>query len=150
MAGALAINFVGVKAEAQALKPASNLVKTLPYTISKPFTVGNLSVFLVCGKDKVPGQKYLTLNEGVAQKEVIVRETADVNLLKIDNLSNAVVFIQSGQIVKGGQQDRALQSDMLIPPPPKTWICLAFVSSTDAGIKEWARASTSSTAPTTL
>lgn len=86
------------------------------FTVSKPYSSGNLSLFLIKGADKTKHKEYLTLPEAIAKKQVLVHETGDVNVLKIDNVSNAAVFIQSGEIVKGGRQDRALQSDMLIPP----------------------------------
>ncbi|MFN8551006.1 MAG: DUF6569 family protein [Candidatus Obscuribacterales bacterium] len=86
------------------------------YQISQPYSNGNLSVFLIKGASKSKTTEYLTLPEALAKKQVTVHETGDVNLLKIDNLSSAAVFIQSGEIVKGGRQDRALQVDMVIPP----------------------------------
>ena len=96
------------------------------YKISGPFVSGNLSIFLIRGQDQQKGQTYLTLQEGLAQKKVVVHETGDVNKLSIDNLSNSVVFIQSGDIVKGGQQDRAMQSDLLIAPHTKNMALPAF------------------------
>lgn len=109
-----------VPAEAQQRVNATaktNLAMT--YQVSRPVTSGNISLFLIKGADRLKGQTYLTLPEGLAKKQVIVKETGDVNVLKVDNLSNSVVFIQSGEIVKGGRQDRALQSDMLIQPHAK-------------------------------
>jgi len=100
---------------------AKNNGKLAPgYQVSGPYSCGNLSLFLVRGNDKLKDKKYLTLPEAIAQKQIVVNETGNVNDLKIDNLSDAVVFIQSGEIVKGGRQDRALQSDMLIPPHSKS------------------------------
>ncbi len=86
------------------------------YHVSQPYSFGNLSLFLIKGADKSKNKEYLTLPEAIVKKQVVVRETGNVNVLKIDNLSNAAIFIQSGEIVKGGRQDRALQSDMLISP----------------------------------
>src|SRR5262249_24114729 len=43
-------------------------------------------------------------------------ETGNVNQLSIENKSDAIVFMQSGDIVKGGQQDRTMQYDLLVPP----------------------------------
>jgi len=45
-----------------------------------------------------------------------VRETRTVNELSIENLSNEEVYVQSGDIVKGGQQDRMLAVDLILPP----------------------------------
>src|SRR5262249_59909440 len=36
--------------------------------------------------------------------------------LTIQNKSNEDVFVQAGDIVKGGQQDRALALDLIVPP----------------------------------
>ncbi len=86
------------------------------YRLEGPFTHGNLSVFLVHGKDKLKGQTFLTLEEALIQKKVIVRETRSVNQLTIKNVSSEEVYVQSGDIVKGGQQDRMIGVDLILPP----------------------------------
>ncbi len=116
---AMNLNAGQLRAEAQQASGTNKTNVALNYQIGHPITNGNLSVFLIHGADKLKNKEYLTLTEGLARKQIVVKETSDVNTLKIDNLSNAVVFIQSGQIVKGGKQDRALQSDMLIQPQAK-------------------------------
>jgi len=87
-----------------------------PYRISGPFSSGNLSVFLVHGQDQLKGTEILTLQEALAQKLVVVRETGNVNQLSIRNLSDKLVFVQSGDIVKGGRQDRTMQYDLILQP----------------------------------
>ena len=84
--------------------------------ISGPFTHENLSIYLIHGPDKLPGVVYLTLDEAMAQKKVIVHETGNVNQLAIENVSRDDVYVQSGDIVKGGQQDRTIASDFLLSP----------------------------------
>src|SRR5213080_118984 len=86
------------------------------YRLEGPFTQGNLSVFLIHGKDKIKGQTFLTLQEALVQKKVIVRETRSVNELAIENISREEVYVQSGDIVKGGQQDRMMAVDLILPP----------------------------------
>jgi hypothetical protein len=86
------------------------------YRLEGPFTQGNLTVFLIHGKDKIKGQTFITLQEALVQKKVIVRETREVNQLSIENISTEEVFVQSGDIVKGGQQDRMLVVDLILPP----------------------------------
>jgi hypothetical protein len=86
------------------------------YRLEGPFTQGNLSVFLVHGKDKIKGQTFITLQEALVQKKVVVRETREVNELSIENVSGEDVYVQSGDIVKGGQQDRMLVTDLILPP----------------------------------
>lgn len=85
------------------------------YRLEGPFTHGNLSVFLVHGKDKIAGQTFITLQEALVQKKVIVRETREVNRLTIENISGEEVYVQSGDIVKGGQQDRMMAVDLILP-----------------------------------
>ena len=52
----------------------------------------------------MPGKNFLTLQEALAQKKVIVYETKDVNELAIRNLSNQDVYLQSGDVVRGGER----------------------------------------------
>ena len=91
-------------------------VVTSDYKISGPYTHKNLTVFLIHGDNKSTGKVPLTLQEAMALKKVKVIETGDVNQLVIQNISDQEVFVQSGDIVKGGQQDRVLAMDLLVPP----------------------------------
>jgi len=83
--------------------------------LSGPFTHDNLTVYFIHGQDQIKG-KLLTLDEALAAKKVVVHETKDVNKLAIENVGDQDVFVQAGDIVKGGQQDRALGYDMIVPP----------------------------------
>ena len=85
------------------------------YRLSGPYTHGNLTVFLVHGKDQTT-KTFLTLQEALAQKKVRVYETKDVNELAIRNLSNQDVYVQAGDIVRGGEQDRMISIDFIVPP----------------------------------
>jgi hypothetical protein len=87
------------------------------YKISGPYIHRNLTIFLIHGKDKIASRNILTLEEALKQKKVIVYETKDVNELAIRNLSETEdIFVQSGDIVKGGQQDRTIGVDLIVPP----------------------------------
>jgi hypothetical protein len=86
------------------------------YRLEGPFTHGNLSVFLVHGKDKIKGATFITLQEAMLLRKVIVRETRLVNELTIENVSSDEVYVQSGDIVKGGAQDRMFATDLILPP----------------------------------
>jgi len=90
--------------------------QSLNYRISGPYTHKNLTVFLVHGKDLLKDHSFLTLQEALAQKKVIVYETKDVNELAIRNLSNQDIYVQSGDIVRGGDQDRMISTDFIVPP----------------------------------
>jgi len=86
------------------------------WTVSPPFTHQNLAVYLIRGKDVLAGKKILTLQEALEQKKVIVHETRSVNELAVENVArDTEVFIQAGDIVKGGQQDRVLAYDLIVP-----------------------------------
>jgi len=86
------------------------------YKLSGPYTHDNLTIFLIHGTDKLTGKTPLTLQEAMAQKKVIVHETKNVNQLAIENVSAEEVYVQAGDIVKGGQQDRVLAFDLIVPP----------------------------------
>jgi len=84
-------------------------------TISGPFCSGNLAVFLIHGSDHMPLKNFITLEEALEKKQVILKETGKVSQLTIKNIGDQIVFIQSGDIVKGGKQDRTFQYDMILP-----------------------------------
>jgi hypothetical protein len=86
------------------------------YRLSGPYTHKNLSIFLVHGKSLVKARSFLTLQEALVQKKVVVYETKSVNELSIQNFSNEDVYVQSGDIVKGGAQDRMIGVDLIVPP----------------------------------
>ncbi len=96
-------------------KTASQPIPT-DYQFSGPYTHKNLTVYLIHGANQHKGKAPLTLQEAMAQKKVKVIETGEVNQLAIQNVSNEEVFVQSGDIVKGGQQDRVLAMDLIVPP----------------------------------
>jgi hypothetical protein len=85
------------------------------YKLSGPYTHENLSIFLIHGAAGKAGAKYLTLQEALEQKKVAVYETGRVNELAVENLSNRDIYIQSGDIVKGGKQDRVFPDDFILP-----------------------------------
>ena len=82
--------------------------------ISGPFTHDNLSIFLIHSARPAPGAKLLTLREAMEQKKVVLYETGSVNELAIENHSSEDVYIQSGDIVKGGRQDRVIPEDYIL------------------------------------
>jgi hypothetical protein len=87
------------------------------YQLSGPYRCENLSIFLIHGNDKVSGKKFLSLAEALDRQLVTIHETGDVNRLTAQNHSaDSYIFIQSGDIVKGGRQDRTLGQDILLPP----------------------------------
>jgi hypothetical protein len=86
--------------------------------VSAPLTHGNLTVYFVHGPDAVAdAHKVATLAEALDAGWAVVHETGDVNTLQVENKSDDYeLFVQEGDIIKGGQQDRVFATDMLVPP----------------------------------
>jgi hypothetical protein len=82
--------------------------------VSGPYTHENLALYFTHGPS-APGPVPLTLQEALAKNQVLVRETGDVNQLVIENRGGDEVFVQAGEIVKGGKQDRVLTVSVLLP-----------------------------------
>src|SRR5829696_7391326 len=80
---------------------------------SAPLASENLTIWLISGPDRSNGRHYLTLSEAMEQKKLIVHETGTVNQLAVENVSDDVVFIPAGSIVKGGKQDRTIGTDLI-------------------------------------
>ncbi len=86
------------------------------YTLSGPYQHENLTIFLIHGPDQPDSRMFTSLQSAMERKLVIVHETGDVNELAIENTSNLEeVFVQAGDIVKGGRQDRVLSVDLILP-----------------------------------
>ncbi|MFN0139377.1 MAG: ARPP-1 family domain-containing protein [Pyrinomonadaceae bacterium] len=90
--------------------------QTNEYRLSSAYTHKNLTIFLIHGKDESKKTNMMTLQEAMERKLFRVYETSEVNELEVENLSKELdVFIQAGDIVKGGKQDRVLAISIIIP-----------------------------------
>jgi hypothetical protein len=85
------------------------------FQVSGPIVHDNLAIYLVHGSGG-GGAVPVTLQEALAKGAVKVHETGSVNELTVENTSKDEVYVQAGDIVKGGQQDRVLSVDLLLPP----------------------------------
>ena len=91
---------------------------------AKKFTFENLRLYPILAKDNFKNQfrdvgKYMTLKDAMATRKVKIAEKKNggsVNELTIENISQDTIIVISGEIVKGGQQDRIIQKDMLLEP----------------------------------
>src|ERR1700722_5290121 len=96
---------------------APSLVRAAVGTVSGPFTHRNLQIFLVHGDTQLENRRYATLSEAMEKGYVTVKETGKVNELSIENSSkNVTVFLNAGDIVKGGRQDRTIRDDVVLAP----------------------------------
>ena len=113
--GKIAVTFVSILCSARAAPQPG---------ISGPYAHEGLSVFLIHraapawtqGAIRASSVHYLTLEQAMIQKKVVVHETNQVNELAVENVSADAVFIQGGDIVKGGNQDRMISNDFILAP----------------------------------
>lgn len=97
--------------------PPNPPVTPSSYHLEGPFAHQNLSLYLIRGADQVPDAAYVGLQEAMERGLLIVHETGNVSQLAVENTSpGLLVFIQAGEIVKGGRQDRVLAVDLVVPP----------------------------------
>ena len=89
------------------------------FSIFSGLQTENLQVFMINGEEQLGTKNYTTLSAAMEENLVTVKETGSVNELSIDNNSDETIFIHSGDIVKGGKQDRTMAYDMIIPPNSK-------------------------------
>lgn len=83
--------------------------------VTGPVAHENMAVYFVRGAS-APGPVPQTLQEALAKGTVEVLETGNVQELKIENRGAEPVFVQAGDIVKGGRQDRVLTVSLLLQP----------------------------------
>lgn len=88
---------------------------TSPSVNANVFSYKNLSIYLLYSTKQIE-RKYITLEDALKSKKAILHETGSVNELSVDNKSNNYVFILSGDIVKGGKQDRTIGEDVILSP----------------------------------
>src|SRR5262245_15551222 len=83
--------------------------------VSGPHVHRDLAIYFIHGSS-ASGPVPLTLTEALVKGTVQVTETGVVDELRIENAGDEEVFVQAGDIVKGGRQDRALVVSLLLPP----------------------------------
>lgn len=85
---------------------------------AKVYSYKNLAIYPIEGKNNI-GRTYVTLEQAMENQSVVLHETGSVGELAIDNNSDEYVFVMAGDIVKGGQQDRTIGEDVVLPPRTK-------------------------------
>ena len=87
-------------------------------TLSNPVTTHNLTAWFILAPTRspaVPDHDYSVLEESIEAQTALVHETGQVRELLIENIGDTDLFIQAGDIVKGGRQDRTIGSDFIVP-----------------------------------
>jgi hypothetical protein len=88
----------------------------------QPIIYKQLTVFPLVRSAAVDRTQYLTLSDGLKRKLVTVSEVGQggsVNTLLVANNGNLPLLILGGEVVLGGQQDRVLGQDTIIPAHEK-------------------------------
>jgi hypothetical protein len=101
--------------------------------VEGPLVNQNLAIYVVRGK-VTDSRKYITLDEAMREKTVVLREQgtgsgqdrSQVNELEIQNKSDQWLYIQAGDVIQGGKQDRTIGTDVAIPPHSKPQPISAF------------------------
>jgi hypothetical protein len=107
------------------------------WRLLEPVSYENLSVFPVVSASVYDTRAFLTLEEGLASGEIIVREQGSetivrnrdqnravpptyggpsVNQLVLINRSKRPVILLAGELVSGGKQDRVIAKDRIVAP----------------------------------
>jgi hypothetical protein len=75
-----------------------------------------MAVFLIHADQQEAGD-YLTLDEGLSKGlvEITEKDQQQVRELLIDNKSDRPLYLQEGERLKGGKQDRIIASSLVIP-----------------------------------
>ncbi len=110
-----AVAFLALVSPLLAFAAASGARADASFRVTGPVTHENLTVYFIHGPSAA-GPVPLTLAEALDARSVRVAETGSVNALTIENLGDREVFVQSGDIVKGGRQDRVLSVSLVLPP----------------------------------
>jgi hypothetical protein len=115
---AVALLALGVFLALPAKKASAEVeVDGTTYHIRGPFAHQDLTVFLLCS-DRQDGHDFLTLDEGLKEGLVTITEQEQerVGALLIENQSDRPLYLQEGERLVGGKQDRTIVSSLVIPP----------------------------------
>jgi hypothetical protein len=93
-------------------------MSTSSFQFTAPVRHENLEIQFLVGPSAPP--EYLTLAEGCSQQIVEIFETGRIGRLAVWNKSSdRPLFIQLGELLKGGLQDRTVATDLVLDPGEK-------------------------------
>jgi hypothetical protein len=90
----------------------------------KVYTYENLRLYPMYAKETFKSHfknvgRYMPLTEAIQKKKVRITEkdqSGTVNSLSVENVSQDTIIIICGDVVKGGKQDRIIETDMVLAP----------------------------------
>ena len=95
-------------------------------TILDPVVASNLTVYLLQLPRSRPATRrgstallveFICLEQARAAGEVVISETGATERVRLENHSKRDLFLQAGEVLRGGNQDRAVAGDLIIPAP---------------------------------
>jgi hypothetical protein len=90
------------------------------HSVAGPWTQGNLAVFLIEKEGTPRGEPaLLSMEEAIERKVLRITEReggGQVNALEVENSGDRPVWLQAGDTLKGGKQDRTIAKDTLVLP----------------------------------
>ena len=90
----------------------------------KGYSFQNLRLYPIYAKQSFKSKfksvgKYMPLQEALQKKKIKITEKGNggsVNNLTIENVSSDTIIVICGDVIKGGQQDRIVQKDVVLKP----------------------------------
>jgi len=86
--------------------------------VSGPYVHENLAAYLIHSDKPQDERRFITLQEGLDNKWVTVteKEQESVGELMVENKSDHFLYLQDGDLLKGGKQDRTIYATHIVPP----------------------------------
>lgn len=97
--------------------PHADPASSTRLTVGAPVVAGRLAVFPVYAPPSPPID-VVTLDEATERGWIVFSEKSEggaVNTLEVENSGDKPVYLMSGEILKGGKQDRTIAADAFIP-----------------------------------
>jgi hypothetical protein len=96
----------------------------LNYDKQTSYTYDNLRLYPIIARDSFKLafkniSKFTSLKQALEQKKIVITEKGDggtVNTLTVENKSKDTIIINCGEVIKGGQQDRVINQDIVLYP----------------------------------
>ena len=89
------------------------------FTAGEPIIVHNLAIVPLSTTRPEPYDDYTVLEEATTEKKVVIREMPNggqVSQLTVKNTGAVPLYLLGGEVLLGGQQDRMLQTDVVVDP----------------------------------
>ena len=88
------------------------------------FTYENLRLYPIIAKDSFKLafegiSRFTSLKDALAQSKIAIQEAGgggSVNNLIVENLSSDTIILNCGEVIKGGKQDRVINTDLVLYP----------------------------------